>query len=220
MNKIHPTVTLYLNTTITESSIGEHSSIGDFSRIISSNLSGYNKIDRNSLMKGVTMGEYTYTGPFCICFNVNIGKFSSISYGVTIGPPEHEYKRMSTHPFIHDSYYGIFDPKTLIRNDKFDLPVEVGHDVWIGCNATILRGVKIGNGAVIGANALVDKDVPDYAVVAGCPAKVINYRFKNDIIKLLNRLEWWNRDIDWIRRHSMFFTDILTEGMILKLLTE
>lgn len=220
MNKIHPTVTLYRNTMISDSQIGEYSSIGDFSRIIGSNLSGYNKIDRNSLMKGVTMGDYTYTGPFCMCFHVNIGKFTSISYGVTIAPPEHEYKRMSTHPFIHDSCYGIFDPKTLIRNDKFDLPTEIGHDVWIGCNTTVLRGVKVGNGVVIGANALVDKDVPDYAVVAGCPAKVINYRFNKKIIKHLNHLKWWNRDIDWIRNHSMSFTDILTEEMILKLLAE
>ncbi len=67
----------------------------------------------------------------------------------------------------------------------------IGHDVWIGRGATIMSGIKIGNGAVIGAQAVIVKDVPPYAVVVGNPGKVIKYRFNKDIISKLKAIKWW-----------------------------
>ncbi len=115
-------------------------------------------------------------------FKSKIGKFTSISYGVTIGPPEHNYKRMTQHPFIIRSEYGILSKEECIPNDEFETPVTIGNDVWIGCNSTILRGIEIGNGAIVGANSVVTKDVPPYAIVAGCPARIIKYRFNQEQI--------------------------------------
>lgn len=79
-------------------------------------------------------------------------------------------------------------------------PVRIGNDVWIGDNVIIKNGVKIGDGAVVGLGAVVTKDVPPYAVVAGVPAKIIKYRFSDEIISELLELEWWNLEEDVIRQ--------------------
>ena len=68
----------------------------------------------------------------------------------------------------------------------------IGNDVFIGANVTIIDGVTIGDGAIIGAGAVVVKDIPPYAVAGGIPAKVIKYRFDQDIIEKLLKLQWWN----------------------------
>ncbi|ELB2930005.1 CatB-related O-acetyltransferase, partial [Vibrio alginolyticus] len=69
--------------------------------------------------------------------------------------------------------------------------VEIGNDVWIGANSTILSGIKIGNGAVVAAGSVVTKNVPPYAVVGGNPAEVIKYRLNETQISQLNDLKWW-----------------------------
>jgi len=81
----------------------------------------------------------------------------------------------------------------------------IGNDVWIGCNSTILRGVTIGNGAVIGANSLVNKDVPPYAIVVGSPAKIIKYRFDEEIIQALLKIKWWDYPLEIISQHAELF---------------
>jgi len=72
---------------------------------------------------------------------------------------------------------------------------KIGHDVWIGANAVIMRGVKIGNGAVIAAGAIVNKDVEPYSIVGGVPARHLKYRFDKETIERLLKSEWWNLDI-------------------------
>ena len=139
-------------------------------------------------------------------FNTEIGSFCSISYGVTIGPPDHNFNRLTTHPFLHNKKYNILEEQDLLATSKFDRQCKIGHDVWIGCNATILRGVTIGDGAVIGANSLVNKDVPPYAIVGGVPARIIKYRFSNEIIKELLSIKWWNWSVDCIKKNKHIFT--------------
>lgn len=74
----------------------------------------------------------------------------------------------------------------------------IGNDVWLGANSLVLKGVKIGDGAVIGAGAVVTKDVPPYAIVGGNPAKVIKMRFDDETIGKLMQLQWWNLDLSII----------------------
>lgn len=71
-------------------------------------------------------------------------------------------------------------------------PIIIGNDVFIGANVTILDGVTIGNGAVIGAGAVVSKDIPPYAIAVGVPIKIKSYRFSDETIEKLLKLEWWN----------------------------
>jgi virginiamycin A acetyltransferase len=74
----------------------------------------------------------------------------------------------------------------------------VGNDVWIGQNATILPGVHIGDGAIIGANSVVGSDVDPYTIVAGNPARVLRKRFDDELIDLILRFKWWDRSIEEI----------------------
>ena len=76
--------------------------------------------------------------------------------------------------------------------------VIIKNDVWIGMNSIILSGVTIGNGAVIAAGSVVTKDIPDYAVAAGNPARVIKYRFTQETIDLLLNTKWWEQNPSWI----------------------
>lgn len=76
----------------------------------------------------------------------------------------------------------------------------VGNDVWIGQNVTFLPGVHVGDGCIIGANSVVAKDVPPYSVVVGNPAKVIRKRFDDEMIELLEKLEWWNKTPNQIQK--------------------
>lgn len=123
----------------------------------------------------------------------SIGRCCSIARGVRIGAENHDIDFVSTHPFITDrSYTGLDNlPSNKVENRR----VTIGNDVWIGLNALVLGGVTIGDGAVIAAGAVVTKDVPPYAVVGGVPARVIKYRFSEDVCQALLKSRWWDYDM-------------------------
>ena len=129
-----------------------------------------------------------------------IGRFCSIAKGVefVMNGANHMLDCLTAYPFeIIDEFQGLSRPFAM-RGNRGD--TVVGNDVWIGQNATILPGVKIGDGAIVGANAVVSKDVPPYSVVAGNPAKVKKYRFDEDTVDLLLQLKWWDRPIEEIKK--------------------
>ena len=120
---------------------------------------------------------------------VVIGKFCSLAEGITIfGGGEHIVSRATAYPFV---LMFAESPQRLVDSNNKGTTI-VGNDVWIGFGATIISGVKIGNGAVIGAKAVVAKDIPDYAIAVGNPARVIRYRFQPQTIERLTKLSWWN----------------------------
>lgn len=99
---------------------------------------------------------------------------------------------------------------TLSETDKIEerKRIIIGNDVFIGANVTVLDGVTIGDGAVIGAGAVVSKDIPPYAVAVGCPIRIIKYRFENEQIEALKKLEWWNFDDERLKEVERFFFDV------------
>lgn len=136
---------------------------------------------------------------------VKIGDFTSIASNVIIQEDYHNYTRPTSY-FIMQNIFG-----ESVMNDVFTKgTIEIGEDVWVGSNSTILSGVKIGRGSIIGAGSVVTKDVPKYAIVAGNPAKVIKYRFDDEIIDELEKLEWWNWNIDEIKKNKAFFNKKLS----------
>ena len=141
-----------------------------------------------------------------------IGKFCSIAEGVCIGPSFHPIDRISTHPFTYrrdeDRKYGeIVTPTDKVRPYNGCKAVTIGNDVWIGRNAIIMDGVTVGTGAVVGAAAVVTKDVPPYAIVAGVPAKVLRYRFTPETVNRLLESRWWDYPFDFIL-NELDFEDV------------
>jgi len=141
-------------------------------------------------------GKNTYFGDPCRIFHpdTKIGAFCSISWDVNIGTTHHPMNWLSTHIFTYSccpDLYDIVIPEENLKHFQYVAPVVIGNDVWIGCDVTIMDGVHVGDGAIIGAGSIVTKDVPPYAVVVGSPARIIRYRFNEEIIKDLETLKWW-----------------------------
>lgn len=132
-----------------------------------------------------------------------IGKFCALATGVQfiMNGANHAMTGFSTFPFniFQNGWEKGFDFETITQGLRGD--TVVGNDVWIGTNATILPGVSIGHGAIVGTKAVVASNVPDYAIVAGNPAKVIRRRFDQETIDALLEIAWWDWPIDKISRH-------------------
>src|SRR5690606_8612355 len=127
-----------------------------------------------------------------------IGNFCSISWGVTIGPANHDYSKLTTHDFLYNDFYGIKPIDSSAAYDRFSKKTIVGNDVWIGTNSTILNGLNLGDGVVIGANTIVTKDIPPYSIVVGNPGRIVKMRFDKNIIDELLDLKWWEFPISTI----------------------
>lgn len=130
------------------------------------------------------------------------GKFCSIAHGAKFlfNGGNHSSRGFVNHPF--PVFGGFWDPSLPVASawdNKGD--IVVGHDVWIGCEAVVMAGVTIGNGARIGTRAVVTRDVRPYEVVGGVPARSIKFRFDPETIELLEALRWWDMDVDAIRAH-------------------
>lgn len=157
------------------------------------------------------LGRYSYISRESFVYYADIGSFCSIGSNVEIGLPEHNLNCVSTSPvFENESNY-------LKRNfaDNQSLPqkrVIIKNDVWIGDRAIILSGVSIGNGAVIAAGAVVTKDVPDFAVVGGVPARIIKYRFSPEVCKDILDTKWWK----WSERKLLNSRDFFVNNKNIK----
>jgi len=188
---------------IVDSTVPPSAKLSDHCTIINSRLGESTMMGKLSKIAYSELGDLSYIGDTTIVINSMIGKFSSISWGVSIGPEEHDYRRVTNHSFLYS--VKSFQLTRTKHYSPFDKKCAIGHDVWIGCNSTVLRGVTIGDGAVIGANSLVNKDVPAFAIAVGSPARVVKYRFPEDIKQALLEAQWWNLPIEAIAGHAELF---------------
>ena len=162
------------------------------------------------------LGHFSYIGLFAFVNNTNIGKYCSISMNFKSGLGMHPTSLASTSPIFYAKKYAIKHSlgfKRLAEFKEYD-KITIGSDVWIGADVIIMDGIKIGDGAIIAAKAVVSKDVPSYAVVGGVPAKIIKYRFSEEIIKKLKALEWWNWSEEKIKKNEFFFRNDITLDVI------
>lgn len=152
----------------------------------------------------VEIGDYTYTNSNCYIENAIIGKFCSIGPSVRIGPINHDYHRVTSHPFLFESRYGFKVDKTLnFPKSK----VYIGNDVWIGANVIICQGCTIGNGVVVAAGSVVTKNIPSYQIWGGIPARYIKDRFNVNIADAIEKTEWWNWSDDKLNRNIKKFSN-------------
>jgi len=148
-----------------------------------------------------SIGDYTYGNPEISGsghWNLKIGKFCSIAGAVKILlGGGHNYQNFSSYPFDNISHGGkkVWPTTVAKPGKKKGIGVFIGNDVWIGCRVTILPGVTIGDGAVIGACTVVSKNVEPYSIVVGNSMRVIGYRFDKQTIEKLLTMKWW----DWPR---------------------
>lgn len=125
-------------------------------------------------------------------YGVHIGSFCSFASNITIYlGGNHRVDWVTTYPFGH-RLRNVFNNFNGVGHPKSNGDVIIGNDVWVGSNATIMSGVKIGDGAVIANNSHVVKDVEPYSIYGGNPAKLIKYRFDIELIYKLMELKWWN----------------------------
>lgn len=195
--------------------LSNKSLIAEYGSLInkSSSFEGYNKIPKNAYFNG-DMGFGSYIGESSTITG-KIGRYCSIGPNVRFIISTHPINMVSTHPAFYStkaqsgiSYVDkqLVDEKPNLKGEKY--PVIVGNDVYIGAGATILAPVKIGDGAVVAANATVTKDVAPYSVVAGCPANVKKMRYSQEDIEYLLKLKWWDKDQKWIKDHAKYFSDL------------
>jgi virginiamycin A acetyltransferase len=158
------------------------------------------------LANAVRMDEYSYVNCGAIVASGRIGRFCSIGPYAIIGMPDHPTNYPATSPMLYGSR-NIFG-RPCSWND-FPSPPVIGSDVWIGAHAFVKQGVRIGHGAIVGASAVVTRDVPPYAIVAGVPARVIRYRFAPEIVEELLRSCWWELDTRALESRAAEFDRVL-----------
>lgn len=156
-----------------------------------------------NLRSGVSVGAFTSISPSSEIGKhlqfFSIGRYCSVAAGVWIVPDEHPVNWLTTSSLSYngESFRWHDEGARLSLPSSFSGKnfVTIGNDVWIGCGCFIKGGVRIGDGAIVAAHAVVTKDVPPYAIVAGSPARIVRYRFDDATISELLELRWWDYDI-------------------------
>lgn len=170
-----------------------------------STVSAKAKIYRGVKLFKSNVADFSYVAPNTEIVMADIGKFCSIARGCMIGLSSHTLKNASTSPIFTEQNNALKISWTTSEFAAKSQRVEIENDVWIGARAIILDGVKIANGAVVAAGAVVTKDVPPYAIVGGVPAKIIKYRFSQEQIEKLLISKWWDMSEDKLRANIALF---------------
>lgn len=167
--------------------------VKDACSIFETELSSFSAVYPHTLLGQVKLGEYSYVNEHSLLRGVSVGRFSSIGPHFICGHGEHPTNFVTTSPVIYSTRNQC--SVTFADKDQFleQRSTLIGNDVWIGARVFVRDGITIGNGALIAAGAVVTEDVSDFAVVGGVPAKVIRYRFADEVIRELLDLKWW----DW-----------------------
>lgn len=189
-----------------------------------SSFEGMNRIYSKTIFAGA-MGYGSYINKQCEIF-AQIGRFSSIAPYVKTNHGIHPYQ----YPFATTSpaFYSLVKQngntfatqqmfqELIYADSKNKIPVIIGSDCWIGQGVFIIGGVKMNDGGIVLAGAVVTKDVPPYAIVGGVPAKILKFRYDNETITFLLQTKWWNKDIKWLKEnhHLLCNIDLLKEKLI------
>lgn len=235
-NDINKKAVLKESVQINGSMLGANVIINKNSKIFSSNLLGTISIGENNFIKdtiisrnfssqenckvyGCTSDSNLSIGRFSSLWGPNldlysrnqkitIGNFCSIARNVSFQTYNHNHKKISTYFIGSNVFKEDWENEVITKGD-----VIIENDVWIGTHCVILGGVTIGNGAIIAANSVVNKDVIPFSIVGGNPAKVIGFRFDEKTIKQIQDMEWWNWSVEKIKKNKHLFQDEWNESL-------
>lgn len=173
---------------------------------LASEFEGFNKLNNGTHISASKIGRFTYFAGRTRVTRAKIGAFCSIGPDCQLGGfGMHPTDWVSTHP----AFYSTLSQANynFVKKDYYQelMEVVIGNDVWIGARVCILDGCKIGDGAIVAIGSIVTKDVPPYAIVGGIPAKLIRYRFSDDVIIEIQETNWWNWTLEKISKKSNLF---------------
>lgn len=175
--------------------------------IINSEIDKTSKVCSDSHLVNVNLKGFSYVGNHCTIINSEIGRFCSIADNCIIGGASHPVEWVSTSPVFHNG-------KNILRKNfssneyNFMKKTIIGHDVWLGSCCLIKSGVIIGTGAVIGMGSVVTKDIGEYEIWAGNPARLIRKRFDDETIANLLDSHWWDFDEMLLTQYAQYFNDV------------
>ena len=196
----------YRNAVVKDSEIGNGVTVGDDTTVARCVIGNNVAFNRRSYFNDSTIGSFSYAGSNTTMNFSSVGKFCSLARNVDVGGFDHDYHKVTTMPmFRFKQLSGGGNPEV----GEKEL-CKIGNDVWIAAGTQILHKVSVGDGAVIGGGAVVTKDVPPYAIVAGVPAKIIKFRFDEKTIEELLAIRWWDwpedivlENIEWMIKNDI-----------------
>lgn len=175
--------------------------LAPLAEVINSKFTGHNHIGMYSTVNRSEVGSYSNLGVSSYVSDAVVGRYTLIGSRVSIGGFGHPLNYLSIGAFQWGQnleHWGF--PREL--RDEFDSRIRpsqkntvIGSDCWIGDNSVLIAGVKIGDGAVVGAGSVVTKDVPPFAIVVGNPADLLRFRFDKNLIKSLEIKKWWEKEL-------------------------
>ena len=192
--------------------------IHDDCEITDSTFGAFVEIGRGSRVAHSSLDDYSYCDRFADIANAQIGKFANIAAFARIGATDHPLHTASCHHFLYRSHEYWDDAE---RDEAFfahrrSRVAKIGHDTWIGAGAMVKPEVKLGDGAVVAAGAVVTKDVAPYTIVAGTPARPLRPRQPVKIADRLIALAWWDWPHDALRRALDDFRGLEAEAFLEK----
>jgi chloramphenicol O-acetyltransferase type B len=201
------TISVLDNCHIHDSMMGDDISISNDCYIQNTKVEKNIFINAKCILIDVQLGSYSYLSEESHFQKTNIGRFCSISNQIACGLFHHPTNFISTSPVFYSTLKqcGV----SFSQENYFDeniKPTIIENDVWIGTKVIIKGGIRIGNGAVVGAGAVVVSDIPDYAIVGGSPAKIIRFRFPPEVIEELLNIKWWEWSDDELKSVQPFFS--------------
>lgn len=206
---------IFKNAFVKGCEFGDSCLVGDSCRVEESKLGFFSWLYPNGIVYSSEIGDYSYAQKNCSIWHSIIGKYCSLSWNVSIGGGEHDFRKVTTHSILYAKMYGFVEGELY---DRFSKPCIIGNDVWVGAGAQILRGVKIGDGAVIAAGAVVTKNVKPYSIVAGVPAKKIGQRCSDELIEKMLMIKWWDFPDAIIKENVALLNEDISKQTVEKLL--